>query len=413
MKTVGQIGDRADGGAAARGEAIGSRTGVKFVDCFAGGREHHRFASAISVRAPGGVGLIGGGCVGGGVDAVVVGVVAQSGPFAISKGQGGRPFGGIGEADDFGQGDCTGLQRDVAEHAAGGDGRQLLVVADEPHAAPAGEDMGDRHVEVGGAGHTGFIDHQQRVRADAAVPVGARGWSYGALAEPLLRRIGAAIEVFVEQSSPSGSGSQLFLFGEPLFVAGQRHQFGQGVGWRLEFVAQHRGGSGGRRHSHYDSATCFPGAREHSHRGCLSGSRWCERHLHAAARGRQLTHQRGLPGVERAPVRGLLEKRQIDVDPLDSPAVTLAGCGHDALLGRHDGLAGEQFGVVGGVDRCAAVTAVAAQHVRFVHLSVEAGGSQGNAVSFTGCRCHDLLYRLVEQTDRKRRSEFHDRFAGT
>jgi hypothetical protein len=63
---------------------------------------------------------------------------------------------------------------EVAQDAAGRDGGQLLVVADEAHAGPARQRVPDHGVQVEGAGHAGFVDDEQGVRTDGVEPVSGR-----------------------------------------------------------------------------------------------------------------------------------------------------------------------------------------------------------------------------------------------
>ena len=60
---------------------------------------------------------------------------------------------------------------DVAEDAAGADRGELLIITNQPDTRTASD--GELHggVEGQGVGHAGFVDDQQRRRADRCRPV--------------------------------------------------------------------------------------------------------------------------------------------------------------------------------------------------------------------------------------------------
>ena len=64
------------------------------------------------------------------------------------------------------------LGLDVAQHAAGADRGQLLVVPDQPDAAAPGEDEVDGGVEGDSVGHPGLIDDHQGLGPDPLRPGG-------------------------------------------------------------------------------------------------------------------------------------------------------------------------------------------------------------------------------------------------
>ena len=115
------------------------RAQVQLPDLFLGGRDEQRVEAGSTVGRPGGEGLIGGGRVVADVDAAVVEVVPESGRLAAADRQRGGGFGvvraavGVGEAAHLGQRDRAVGAVDVAQHAAGADGGELPVVADEPY----------------------------------------------------------------------------------------------------------------------------------------------------------------------------------------------------------------------------------------------------------------------------------------
>ena len=93
------------------------------------------------------------------------------------------PVSRVGEPYDGAQGDGVVGVGEVAQDAAGRDGGELLVVADEAHAGPARERVPDDGVEVERGGHAGFIDDEQGVGTDGGEPFRA-GSSAGAGGPP-------------------------------------------------------------------------------------------------------------------------------------------------------------------------------------------------------------------------------------
>jgi hypothetical protein len=60
---------------------------------------------------------------------------------------------------------------DVAEDAAGADGGELLIIADQPDAGPAVDGVLDGGVEGQGVGHPGFVDDDQGAPVDLGRPL--------------------------------------------------------------------------------------------------------------------------------------------------------------------------------------------------------------------------------------------------
>lgn len=149
------------------GEPVEAGPFVELGDQIIGGGEQDGVTPGGAVGGPRGVGQVGGGGIGADVDAVVVDVEADSGGISGAHRQAGGGFGlagfGVGEAHDGAQGDGVVALGQVAQDTAGRDRGQLLVVADEAHAGPAGKGVGDEGVEVCGRGHAGFVDDEQGV----------------------------------------------------------------------------------------------------------------------------------------------------------------------------------------------------------------------------------------------------------
>src|SRR4051794_30717293 len=97
---------------------------------------------------------------GGGVadmDALPVEVEAERFGSAVSEGEGGGGFGGVGEAVQLGQPERAVAGLDIAKDAAGADRGELLIITDQPDAAAAADDERDGGVQGKGVGHPGFV----------------------------------------------------------------------------------------------------------------------------------------------------------------------------------------------------------------------------------------------------------------
>ena len=114
------------------------------------------------------------------VDASPVEVEAERFGSAVAEGEGGGGFGRVGEPVQLGQPDRAVAGLDVAEHAAGADRGELLIITDQPDTAAAADDELDGGVQGEGVGHPGLVDDHQRGPADAVRPVGQvsrGGWT--------------------------------------------------------------------------------------------------------------------------------------------------------------------------------------------------------------------------------------------
>ena len=79
------------------------------------------------------------------MDPLLVEVEAERFGSAVAEGEGGGGFGGVGEPVQLGEPDRAVGGLDVAEHAAGADRGELLVVTDQPDtAAPADDELARR-----------------------------------------------------------------------------------------------------------------------------------------------------------------------------------------------------------------------------------------------------------------------------
>ena len=114
------------------------------------------------------------------VDALPVEVEAERFGSAVAQSEGGGGLGRVGEPVQFGQPDRAVGGLDVAEHAAGADRGELLIITDQPDTAAATDDELDGGVQGEGVGHPGLVDDHQRGPADAFRPVGQvsrGGWT--------------------------------------------------------------------------------------------------------------------------------------------------------------------------------------------------------------------------------------------
>ena len=109
-------------------------------DQFAGRGQHDRVQAVAAVGLPGVEdGVEGGGGVAD-VDALPVEVEAERFGSAVAEGEGGGGLGGVGEPVQFGEPDRAVAGLDVAEHPAGADRGELLIITDQPDAAAAADD---------------------------------------------------------------------------------------------------------------------------------------------------------------------------------------------------------------------------------------------------------------------------------
>ena len=217
------------------GEPVVAGAVVEGGDEVVGGGQQQRVAAGGAVGAPAGVGQLRGGRVGADMHAAVVDEERQRGGIAVAQMPGGLGFGGVLKPHHLDQGAGAVFAADVAQHPAGGDRCQLLVVADEPNAGAAGHGVADDGVQFQGAGLAGFVDDEQRVGPDAVEPV------------------------------PGGVPVMFRVVVQP-------HVFGDGVGGGdADLLAQHFGGRGAGREPDDGAAAVFPRPGEGGHRGGLAG----------------------------------------------------------------------------------------------------------------------------------------------
>jgi hypothetical protein len=91
------------------------------------------------------------------VDALPVEVEAERFRSSVSQCEGGGGLGWVMEAVELGQSDRAVAGLDVAEHTAGTDGGELLIITDQPDTAAAADDELHGGVEGERVGHPGLV----------------------------------------------------------------------------------------------------------------------------------------------------------------------------------------------------------------------------------------------------------------
>ena len=110
------------------------------------------------------------------MDASPVQVEAERFGSAVADGEGGGGLGRLGEPVQLTQPKSAITGLDIAEHPAGTDRGQLLIITDKPDAAAKADDELDGGVHGQGVGHAGFVDDHQARPADAFRQSGRSVW---------------------------------------------------------------------------------------------------------------------------------------------------------------------------------------------------------------------------------------------
>ena len=145
---------------------------VEAADQLTGRGQHDRVEAVAAVVLP----AVEDGVEGGGgvadVDASPVEVEAERFGSAVAEGEGSGGLGRVGEPVQLGEPDRAVTGLDVAQHAAGPDRGELLIITDQPDTATTADDERDGGVQGEGVGHPGFVDDHQCRPADALCPLG-------------------------------------------------------------------------------------------------------------------------------------------------------------------------------------------------------------------------------------------------
>ena len=144
---------------------------------------------------------------------------------------------------------------DVAEHPAGADRGQLLIITDKPDAAAAADDELDGGVQGQGVGHPGFVDDHQAGPADAFRPI------------------------------------------RQVIVVDGPGELRQRVGRYAGGVAELRRRGGGRGQPDHVAAAVAPRPSQGAHGGGLPGASGRDRELQPRPGGAHGTNQSGLSGI--------------------------------------------------------------------------------------------------------------------
>src|SRR5215207_2094568 len=153
------------------GEAVILGALVEAADHFAGRRQHDGVEAVAAVGLPGVEDSVEGGGGVSDMDASTVEVEAERFRPAIAKREGGGGLSRVSEPVQFGEPDRSMDAFDVAEHPAGTDRSQLLIITDQPNTATTADDELNGSVQGEGVGHPGLVDDHQRGPADTLSPI--------------------------------------------------------------------------------------------------------------------------------------------------------------------------------------------------------------------------------------------------
>jgi len=153
-------------------KAMAAGSTVEFGDQVAGGGEHDRVEPSCPVGKPCVERILGGGGEVADMDPAVIKVEVERPRVAVAEGERGCRLGGVGEAMQFGQPEGAVGVADVAQHAAGADRAELLIITDQPDTRTPFESELDGGVQGEGVGHAGFINDHHCGRADRGRSVG-------------------------------------------------------------------------------------------------------------------------------------------------------------------------------------------------------------------------------------------------
>jgi hypothetical protein len=189
------------------------------------------------------------------MDASPIQVEPEGFGSTIAESEGGGGFGWVGEPVQLGEPDRAVAGFDVAEHSAGADRGELLIITDQPDTATTTNDELDGGVQGERVRHSGFVDDHQAGPADALHPI----WQVAVV---------------------DGPG-----------------ELGQRLGWCTGGVAKLRRRGGRRREPEHLAAAVAPRPSQGTHRGGFPGAGRGNRQLQPRPGGAHVPNQSRLPGI--------------------------------------------------------------------------------------------------------------------
>ena len=142
-------------------ETMRPGTAVDFGDQVAGGGDHDRVEPSRSVGNPSVERILNCGGDVADMDPAVSEVEVERPRVAVADGERGRSFTRVGEAVQLTQAQRAVGVADVAQHTAGADRGELLIIPDQPDTRTSIESEFDGGLEGQGVGHAGVVDDQQ------------------------------------------------------------------------------------------------------------------------------------------------------------------------------------------------------------------------------------------------------------
>ena len=146
---------------------------VELSDELARGGEHDRVESGRSILNPSGEGILGDLGEITDMNTALIEIEAECAGIAVPQGERGLCFGRVGEAVQLCETQRAVALLDVAEHAAGADRGELLIITDQSDTRPAVDGEPDGGVEGQSVGHAGLVDDDQRRRSDPVAQSGS------------------------------------------------------------------------------------------------------------------------------------------------------------------------------------------------------------------------------------------------
>ena len=152
-------------------------TSVEFGDEVPGGGDHDRVEPSRSIGNPSVERILRRGGPITDMNTAVIKVELQPRRVALADGKRRCRFGGVGEAMQLSQAEGAVGLLDVAQHTAGADRGELLIITDQPDTPTTSDHELDGGVEGQSVGHPGFVDDHQVDGPTAAAQSGSSPWS--------------------------------------------------------------------------------------------------------------------------------------------------------------------------------------------------------------------------------------------